>query len=490
MNYAADPGDVTRESNMKLSVVIPAYNERNTIAELLKRVCAVAVDKEIIIVDDGSSDGTVGELAAFGIHASGERSEYVGATGARNSIELYVHEINQGKGASVRDGIQRATGDIILIQDADLEYDPAEYPKLLEPILDGRADVVYGSRFTGSPRRVLMFWHSLGNQLLTFVSNMMTNLNLTDMETCYKVFRAEVIKGVPIRSRRFGIEPELTAKVARLRARIYEVPISYAGRSYLEGKKIGWKDGVSAIWTILKFRLIDDVGNADPAYTTLRRMEALRKYNAWVWSKLQPFVGARTLEVGAGIGNMTRLLSNRSRVVATDVNPTYLQLLRRTFAGDSRVEVQPLDLDGAISDTVQPPFETVVCLNVLEHIDDDVAALRRMRDVLTPDGRIVLVIPALRSLYGEIDRSIGHYRRYDRAEILDKLERAGLQAEKVAGFNAIGVAGWYLNSRVLRRRSVPGIQARINSWLVPVLRLEDALGLDWGMSLLVVARRA
>lgn len=474
---------------MRLSVVIPAYNERNTIAELLRRVCAVAIDKEIIIVDDGSSDGTIRELAPFGIHASGDRSDFTGEGGAVNSIELFVHEVNQGKGASVRDGIERATGDILLIQDADLEYDPAEYPKLLQPILDGRADVVYGSRFTGSPRRVLFFWHALGNHLLTFVSNMMTNLNLTDMETCYKVFRAEVIKGVPIRSRRFGIEPELTAKVARLRARIYEVPISYAGRSYLEGKKIGWKDGISAIWTILKFRFLDDLGDADPAYTTLRRMEALRKYNSWVWGKLAPFVGARVLEVGAGIGNMTRLLSARARVVATDLNPTYLQVLRRTFAGDSRVAIHELDLAAEFAPTVGKDFDTVVCLNVLEHIEDDVAALRRMRQVLAPQGRVVLVVPALQSLYGEIDRAIGHYRRYGRDELVDKLQQAGFTVEHCTGFNALGVAGWYLNSCLLRRRSVPGVQARINSWLVPLLRLEDYLGLRWGMSLLAVAHR-
>jgi glycosyltransferase involved in cell wall biosynthesis len=228
---------------MKVSIIIPVYNERATIIEILKRVQAVklGIDREIVVVDDCSGDGTRDILAGL----------------KRKNVKVVFHEINRGKGAALRTGFERATGDIVLIQDADLEYDPREYPALLAPILDGRADVVYGSRFLGGPHRVLFFWHSVGNRMLTTFSNMTTNLNLTDMETCYKVFRREVLSRIKLRSERFGFEPEITVKLAKLGCRIYEVPISYAGRDYSEGKKIGWKDGLAAIFHILRYKLFD-----------------------------------------------------------------------------------------------------------------------------------------------------------------------------------------------------------------------------------------
>lgn len=225
---------------MRLSIVIPVFNEKNTLEEILRRVQEVdlGLEKEIIVVDDGSDDGTRQIL-----------------NGLRDAqIKIFYHDKNQGKGAALQTGFSKASGDIVLVQDSDLEYDPKDYKKLLEPILDGRADVVYGSRFLGGPHRVLFFWHYVGNKMLTTLSNMLSNLNLSDMETCYKVFRKSILDKITLKSKRFGFEPEITIKLSKLKARIYEVPISYSGRDYSEGKKIGWKDGVAAIFHIMRFK--------------------------------------------------------------------------------------------------------------------------------------------------------------------------------------------------------------------------------------------
>jgi len=226
---------------MRLSVVIPVFNERSTARTMIERVRSVPLDKEIIIVDDGSGDGT--------------REILQDLAGREPDLKIFFHEKNQGKGAALRTGFAHVSGDIVIIQDADLEYNPNEYSQIIAPIVDGRADVVFGSRFRGGPHRVLFFWHYVGNKILTTFSNMFTNVNLSDMETCYKAFRSSLLAHFTVRSNRFGVEPELTAKFARLKCRIYEVPISYSGRDYAEGKKIGWKDGIGAFFWIIYYNL-------------------------------------------------------------------------------------------------------------------------------------------------------------------------------------------------------------------------------------------
>jgi len=234
-------GDIKETGNLVLSVILPVFNEHATILEILKRVSEIKMRKEIIIIDDGSDDGTVEVLKEIDM----------------DNVRVFYHRVNRGKGAAIQTGLKHMRGDILIIQDADLEYDPREYIHVLEPIIDGRADAVYGSRFLGGPHRVLFFWHYLGNRFLTFFSNLLNNINLTDMETCYKAFRAGVFETIKIKSNRFGFEPEITAKLSKNRFRIYEVPISYSGRDYKEGKKITWLDGLAAIYWIIRYRFWD-----------------------------------------------------------------------------------------------------------------------------------------------------------------------------------------------------------------------------------------
>jgi glycosyltransferase involved in cell wall biosynthesis len=464
-----------------LSVIIPVFNERHTLGKLLDRVRAVPLRKEIILVDDASTDGTRDTIAAI-------QKSWPADPG--NQLHVFLQPENAGKGAAVRRGIEHVKGDIALIQDADLEYNPAEYPQLIEPILNGDADVVYGSRFLGGPRRVLFFRHTMGNRLLTFLSNLFTDLNLTDMETCYKVFRTEILKRIHLKSNRFGMEPEITAKVAKMGCRIYEIPISYHGREYWEGKKIGWKDGFAAIWTILKYSFTDDDDNADAGYVTLRRLRNAKRYNDWVWSLLDPHVGDRVLEVGCGVGNFTHYLRQRDYVLATDNNEEYLAMLRSSVEHLDHIEVENIDWEHADFEALRAhEFDTILCLNVLEHIENDRGALAAFASILPPGGRLVLQVPAMQSIYGEIDRAIGHYRRYEAAPLRQLLEEAGFEVQSLRFFNIPGILGWYVNAVLLGRSAVPGIQARLVNLLVPLLRLEQRFSPSFGMALIAVGRK-
>ncbi|MEO8383358.1 MAG: glycosyltransferase [Acidobacteriota bacterium] len=459
-----------------LSVIVPLYNERATVRELLQRVLAVPLAKEILVIDDGSTDGSrelVEEMA---------RREPV--------LRLIRQDRNRGKGAALRRGFEEARGEIVIVQDADLEYDPRQYPQLIQPIVDGDADVVYGSRFEGHPRRVMFYWHTVGNRFLTWLSNLTTNLNLTDMETCYKAFRREVIQSIRLYSNRFGFEPEVTAKIARRGYRIYEVPISYHGRDFWEGKKINWKDGVSAVWTILKYGLFRRGDSEASGYITLERMGKLSRYNAWIWDCIAPYLGERVLEVGAGIGNMTRMLYGRDLIVATDVELPYLHILRNRFSRHPSIKVEQLDLNSKDTERLQAyAFDTVVCLNVLEHIEDHEGALQRLYDVLVPGGKLLLWVPADQALYGTMDEQVGHFRRYSREELRGLIEAAGFSTESIRYQNRLGRLGWWLNGRVFKRNHIPGGQSRLFELVVPIARRLESPDPSNGLSLVAIATK-
>lgn len=458
---------------MKLSVIVPVYNEFFTVEEILRRVAAVEIPKEIIVVDDGSTDGTVEILKRLEDEA-----------GDGEPLKVVFHGRNRGKGAAIRTGLREVTGDVIIIQDADLEYDPQDYHKLLQPIRDGRAHVVYGSRFRGEVRRVLYFWHSFGNRVVTTLSNMLTNLNLTDMETCYKMFRREVLEDLELKADGFGFEPEVTFKVARGGWRIYEVPISYSGREYWEGKKITWWDGVATIGILLKYALWDD---RDIGHWTLEELRRAPRYNGWVAERLLPFVGRRVLEVGAGVGTMTRYFATCEHVYATDRDSHHLRILQQKFGERKNFTVGAFDLEKGDSRALEGQgIDTILAINVLEHLADDAAALGTLHRILVPGGRLILFVPAMPNLYGSLDRNLGHVRRYARGDLRTRLEAAGFAVQELAYFNRLGVFGWFVNGRLLRRRRIPPVQVRIFNLLVPLFRLAEGVPLPFGQSLVAV----
>ena len=467
---------------MKLSILMPVYNERTVVERCLSLVLTAPLpenmERELVIVDDQSTDGTwvILQRLAEGFP----------------QIRLYRHEKNRGKGAAVRTAIEKATGDFVLIQDADLEYDPSEYPRLLRPLLDGHADAVFGSRYlAGEFTRVLPFWHSVINKVLTLVCNMFCNLNLTDMETCYKVFRTDLLKSIPIRNDRFGFEPEIVMKSAKRKLRIYEVPISYHGRTYEEGKKIGWKDGIQALGAILHYWLIDDLYAAPYGRGVLNNLMGTPQYLAWLARRLRPHVGDAVLEVGAGIGNMAgRLMSRRLLYVAAEKEPLHLHALRNRFLRTPNVMVQridpevPQDLAG-----LENCFDTVLCLNVLEYMESPAGVVAGLAATLKPNGVLIALVPQGHSLFGSLDRSLGHKRRFDARQMRELLESQGFTVERSYNFNRAGAPPWFAYSRLFGSRKISKLVLKIFDKSVWIWSHMDWL-MPWrGLSLILVARK-
>ena len=470
-----------------LSVLVPVYNEQYLVAESLGRLDVLADSPhleriEVIVVDDCSTDATPAVLADFAASRASSRLTW----------RFLRHERNGGKGAAIRTALAEATGELTVIHDADLEYHPRDLLRLVRVFVDGEADAVFGSRFAGAEaRRALPYRHQLGNKFLTFLCNLATNLNLTDMETCYKAVRTDLLRSIPIESNDFRLEPELTIKLAKRQARIHEVPIGYSGRSYQEGKKIGWRDGLKALWAMVRFRLSDEVYVKD-AYGSrvLARLARAPKFNAWIADTLRPYCGRRVLEIGAGVGNLTLRLVPRETFVASDINPLHLTALASLRTDRPYLAVTYCDVSDQASFPTQPGgFDTVVCVNVIAYIPDDVQALANIRSVLVPDGRALVLVPHGPGIAGSLDEVLGHRRRYTRETLTAAAEAAGLVVEQLLPFNRAGTLAWYINGRLLKRREFGLVQIKLLNQLTPLLRLLDPYLPLPPLSLIAVLKR-
>ena len=467
---------------MKLSILVPLFNEEEFVGTLLERVIAAPLpaewEREIIVSDDGSTDSSAEEVEAVAARHPG-------------AIRLLRSQHNRGKGAALRAAIQEASGEFAIIQDADLEYDPRDYPRILGPLVDGRADAVYGSRFmVAGERRVLYFWHSLANHLLTGMCNIFADLNLTDMETCYKAFRTSLLQSIPVRSQRFGFEPEITMKLAKREARIYETPISYNGRTYEEGKKIGLIDSFEAFWVILKYWLVNDT-YTDIDKDVLDAFSIAPRFNRWIADTIHPYLGKRVLEIGAGIGNLTRVLvANRRRYYATDFDPEHLGRLSVRLSGRPKLETALLDAARAQDyEPFRNRVDTIVCVNVLEHIEDDLGTLRSMHRTLEDDGRAVILVPEGQGLFNSLDRELGHQRRYSEHQLHRRMIDAGFSVERMLRFNRVSRPGWWLNGSLLGRRTISRFQLSQFDRLVWLFSRIDRY-LPWSpTSLIIVGRK-
>ena len=461
------------KTSVTLSILVPVYNEQYLVRASLERLKQLADSPllahiEVIVVDDGSTDRTNSILREM------ESTESAQPGGKLNWIFVY-HEANQGKAAAIHTALQRASAELTVIHDADLEYHPLDLLKMVRVFLDEQADAVFGSRFLASEyRRVLFFRHQLGNNFLTLFCNLVSDLNLTDMETCYKMVRTPLLKSIPLVGTRFEIEPEIAIKLAKRGARIFEVPIRYAGRTYQEGKKIGWRDGMHAIKAIIRFGISDYI-YAEDTYGSqiLGRLNRAPRFTKWMADVIRPYVGEKVLEIGAGTGNLTVQLIPRTLYWVSDVNPLYLHHLERVRLDRPYMEVGYTDGEKGESFPKNTKFDTVICLNVVEHLADDLTALTNFRDVLEDQGRAIILVPCGPWLFGSLDEVLGHHRRYTRRQLTDLVERAGFHLEHMLEFNRIGVIAWWLNARLLRRRSFGFWQIKLLNTLTPVFRVLD-----------------
>lgn len=461
------------KTSTTLSILVPVYNEQYLVRPSLERLKILAesplLDRiEIIVVDDGSTDQSSSVLCEFELSAAA-------APNPKLEWLFLHHEVNQGKAAAIHTALFRANAELTVIHDSDLEYHPRDLLKMVQVFLEEQADAVFGSRFLASEyRRVLFFRHELGNRFLTLLCNVVSDLNLTDMETCYKMVRTSLLKSVPLVGKGFEIEPEIAIKLAKRGARIFEVPIRYAGRTYQEGKKIGWRDGFRAIAAILRFGYSDYIYAEDVfGSQVLGRLNRAPRFTKWMADVIRPYVGEKVLEIGAGTGNLTVQLIPRTLYWVSDINPLYLAYLENVGRNRPYMRVGFTDGEQGESYPNEQKFDTVICLNVVEHLADDLTALNNIRDVLEDRGRAIVLVPCGPWLFGSLDEVLGHQRRYTRKQLTELVEKAGLQLETMLEFNRVGVIAWWLNGRLLRRRTFGLWQIKMLNLLTPLFRVLD-----------------
>jgi glycosyltransferase involved in cell wall biosynthesis len=464
-----------KSARLSLSVVVPVYNEQYLVESSLRRLLVLAdsplLDRvQVIVVDDCSRDHTPDVLGQFQQRLPADSSSKIDWVFLR-------HERNQGKGAAIRTALEHGDCDLTVIHDADLEYHPRDLLQMIPLFLTEDADAVFGSRFlAGGFKRALFFRHSIGNHLLTFLCDLASDLNLTDMETCYKMVRTQLLRSIPLESGDFRIEPEVTIKLAKRGARVFEVPISYSGRTYQEGKKINWKDGVKALAAILRFRLSDNICKPDQYGSDIApRLSRAPKYTRWQAELLRPYVGERVLELGAGVGSLTLNLVPRNVYWACDANPLWVRELEKLS------HTRPY-IHGACVDPAQPQmfpadlkFDTIILQNVAEHVEDDIAVMNAVRSRLADGGNVLMLVPNSPALFGSLDRVAGHQRRYTRTTLKDAAAIAGLDLVRFIPMNRIGAPAWWMNSRIFRRHRFGLLQIKLLNALVPLLRHIDRL---------------
>lgn len=468
----------------RLSVLIPMYNEQWTVADVIRRVAAVAlpIELEIIAIDDGSTDSSADVVAALQREIP--------------RLRLIRQGMNEGKGSAIRRGIEEMTGDVAVIQDADLEYDPNDLPSLLRPILDDEADAVFGSRFSGSQlsgsmRRCLPFWHTQINRALTLASNMVTGVSLTDMETGYKVIRGDLLRELRLQRRSFTIEPEIVCRLAQWGARMVEVPISYEGRSFEEGKKIRPRDGVKALLTMLGCRFVDSQYSHFAEDSLLRSMRRAKNYNASIIEMSEPFLGMRVLDAGAGVGTLSSHLLRRERVVMVEADQCRARRLVSRFGRRGNVRIEQADLADRelIGELVEERIDSIFAANVLQQIGPDFLTLRNFHKMLPRGGQCVVVVPHGPHQTNQLDRGAGNERRYEAWHLGSLMERAGFDVIHSQAFNRLGGIGWWINGSLAGRSRFGSVQTAIFDRLWPVARHIDRWLPGPPLSLMMVGRK-